>query len=84
MSNQNKAIVSVGYNKYVVDADDAITLTRIMMSAEKYREVWRKQEDGGTTYHVWEPEHNEMEDIGIKVLPSVRYKMYKLAGKPQE
>ena len=77
-----KAIVTLGYVKYVVDADEAVTIANIIANAELYTEKWRKAEEGGTTHHVWEQDANN--DVSMKVLPVSLYRMYKLAGKPEE
>ena len=77
-----KAIVTIDYDSYVVDADDAITIANILSNAELYKEKWRKSEGGGTTYHVFEQDAKP--PAIVKVLPMPLYKMYKLAGKPQE
>jgi hypothetical protein len=78
----SKAIISIGYTQYVVSTADAVKLADILMGAERYEEKWRKAEDGGTTYHVWE--QDELLNFGIRAIPDSVYKMYKLAGKPQE
>lgn len=77
-----KAIISIGYAKYVVDASDAVKLAEIMANAELYTDKWRKPEDGGTTHHIWE--QDEHTETPIRVIPNNLYRMYKLAGKPEE
>ena len=78
----SKAIITIGYTKYVVDVEDAIKLSEILANAEMYEEKWRKVEDGGTTYHIWQQDAHV--EHTLKVLPTSLYKMYKLAGKPEE
>ena len=85
MSKQSsKAIITIGYTKYVVDIEDAIKLSEILANAEMYEEKWRKSEEGlsGTTYHVWEQDAHV--EHTLKVLPTSLYRLYKLAGKPEE
>jgi peptidyl-tRNA hydrolase len=74
-----KAVVAIGYNKYVVDVGDAVTLLTILTKAEKYEEKWSQ---AGTTKHVYEM--GEESVMFINVLPDAAYTTYKLAGKPKE
>ena len=78
----SKAIITIGYTKYVVSVSDAVKLAEILGDAERYTETWRKAEDGGTTYHIWEADTHE--EYSVKVIPDALYRMYKLAGKPEE
>ena len=74
-----KAVVAIGYNKYVVDVGDAVTLLTILTKAEKYEEKWAPT---GATKHVYEM--GEESVMFINVLPDAAYTTYKLAGKPKE
>lgn len=78
----SKAIVSIGYKKYVLEIGDAVTLGRLLATAELYEEKWRRQEDGGTTKHVWGQE--EGDGFTVTILPEAAYHIYKLAGQPKE
>ncbi len=46
-----------------------------------YEEQWKKEEDGGTTYHVW-PVGDRLP--GLKIVSESLYQMAKLAGKPEK
>lgn len=77
-----KALVRVGYTTYVIDTQKALALLELLADAELYEEKWRKQEEGGTTFHIFPQESNE----GIrelKVIPTAFYHMAKMAGKPE-
>lgn len=78
--NKTKATVQLGYAQYVLDIDKAITLLELLAQAEIYEEKWHKQEDGGTTYHIFDQEQEGVRQL--KVLPTTFYNMAKLAGKP--
>lgn len=78
----SKAIVRLSYANYVLDTDKAVKLAEILASAEMYADQWRKAEDGGTTYHVYE--QDSASELPIRVIPDNLYRMYKLAGKPVE
>jgi hypothetical protein len=81
---ENKAVVCTGYRYYIMDVSDAITFVNILTNAEFYLEKWRKEEEGGTTYHVWDRDAESNEDIpNIRIIPLSKYHMYKLAGKPE-
>ncbi len=78
-----KAVIQFGYDKYVVSAEDALTLHGILAKAERYKAQWRSKEDGGTTYHVWDQDA-ETESRNIEILPDNLYRLAKLAGKPED
>lgn len=78
----SKAVIRIGYTDYVMETKDAVAVAEAMQRAELYKERWRKVEDGGTTYHIWE--QTEFMELTIKPLPDTTYKMYKLAGAPQD
>ena len=78
----SKAIVGIGYKRYVLEIEDAVTLGRLLATAELYEEKWRRVEDGGTTKHVWGQE--EGDGFTVIILPEAAYQIYKLAGKPKE
>lgn len=78
----SKAVVSIGYKKYVLETGDAIKLGSLLATAELYEEKWRRQEDGGTTKHVWG--QDEGDGFTVTILPEAAYQICKLAGKPKE
>ena len=77
-----KVIVEFGYDKHFVrEADKALTLLDLLKDAEMYKEVYRSNERGGNTYHIF-PQQREL--CSMKVLSSNMYSLAKLAGKPEE
>ena len=71
-------IVELGYIKYVMSNKDAVTIADILEKAELYEQKWRKEEDGGTTYHVYDND----KQFTLTTLSGSLYNMAKLAGKP--
>ena len=55
----SKAVIRIGYNDYVVDISDAVTMMEIMGKAEHYK---TKSDYGNTptttAYYVWEQEQS--------------------------
>jgi hypothetical protein len=77
----SKVIVELGYNKYLLDTKEAVDLVEILSKAEVYKEVWHKEEDGGTTYHVYEQDRVKS---SMSIMPDHLCRMARLAGKPLE
>ena len=77
----SKVIMSIGYNEYVLDLQDAVTVMEIMTKAERYKEKWRS--GGDTTHHVWGDEGSNVV-TSIKPLSENLYRTAKLAGEHKE
>jgi len=54
----------------------------LLEKAEAYEEKWRKNEDGGTTYHVYPLDPEKVPSL--KLVSDDLYRMAKLAGKPDK
>jgi hypothetical protein len=78
-----KMIISLGWQKYVVDAKQAVAIAEIVSSAELYEVQSKKNEEGNyvTTYHVFD---NSEERWTMEVMSDSLYRMAKLAGKPEK
>ena len=73
-----KAIIDLGWSKYVLDLKDAVTVAEVLGSAERYEEQYVK--DAPNTHHIYP---NETQTIGtIKLIGDDLYRMAKLAGPP--
>jgi hypothetical protein len=77
-----KAIVAIGYNNYVMEAKDALTIHEILAKAENYHREYRSRDEGGPIYYVWEQDAGN-ETRSIEIMPDSLYRMAKLAGKPE-
>jgi len=75
-----KAVVTIGYREYVLDADKALTLLGLLEDAEIYQEKYRQ--GGVNTFHVYQNE--DPQTTTLKLLPKKLYDLAKLAGKPEE
>lgn len=78
-----KAIIRFGYDQYVVDVHDAITMHEIMAKAECFKRDYRSKDNGGPLYYVWEQDMDN-EARSFEIMPDNLYRMAKLAGKPEK
>jgi len=76
-----KAIVRMGYDKYVMDAEDALAIHEILAKAEHYSSKYQSKDDGGTLHYVY-PQDATDEMRSFELMPDALYRMAKLAGKP--
>lgn len=74
----SKCIISIGWNHYVMDTAQAVTVMEALANSELYK---REYHEGETTHHVWEP--SEPPPIEIKPINEVMYRVAKLAGEPK-
>ena len=74
-----KCVIDFGHSNYVVDAAVAVRLMELMAGAEVYQSRWNREEDGGTTKHIYDADRV----CTAELLSEAKYKMYKLAGKPE-
>jgi hypothetical protein len=73
----SKAILEIGYTKYVLDLNDAVTLLEKLSAAEVYEEKYVAGSDH--THHIYE----NISNLGVlKLMSDSMYQMAKLAGKP--
>ena len=77
-----KVIMSFGYNEYVLDIHDAVTVMEIMTKAEKYKVKWRKENN--STHHVWHDSGDSVAGMALKPIGEGLYHTAKLAGEPKE
>lgn len=78
-----KAIIRIGYDQFVMDAEDALKIHEILAKAECFKRNYRSKEDGGALYFVWQQDA-ETEPRNIEIMPDNLYRMAKLAGKPED
>lgn len=74
-----KAIVSVGYNQYVLDVDKAVQLIELLDEAELYEDQWAKDQ---THYHIYPQDARDLVR-SLKIIPAAFYRVAKMAGKPE-
>lgn len=75
-----KAIVKLGYQSFILDAKDAVSIMEILMKGERYEKHYKKGDDGESiyTHHVWQ---DDSEGYEVNFISDGLYKMAKLAGK---
>lgn len=78
-----KLSVQVGYHNCVLDGDKALKLLDLLQGSEVYEVKWRTEADGGTSHHIY-PQDATTRKIEVTYLTDEQYRMYKLAGKPQD
>ena len=81
-----KAVITLGYREYVMEAEDALALLQVMAKAERYETKWRKEEEGGTSYYIWaesEQPGDHGHNVGaLRLISDDHYRIAKLAGAP--
>jgi hypothetical protein len=75
--------VQIGYQHFAMDGDKALALLDTLQGAEVYEIKWRSEAEGGTTHHIY-PQDAVGRKVEIGYLTDEQYKLYKLAGKPQD
>jgi hypothetical protein len=81
----SKALIRVGYNDYVMDISDAVTVMEIMGKAENYKvkHDYNAKPAATTAYYIWEQEATNRDGVTITLMPDAVYRVAKLAGKPE-
>jgi hypothetical protein len=81
-----KVVFEMGYKSFVIDAEQGVEMLKILSSAEVYEGKYHSAVDGNpsyTTQHIY-PLDPTSAQISLKLISNESYKMYKLAGKPQD
>jgi len=79
----SKAIVRVGYEDYIVDADKALVIVEALAGAERYESKYHSalgEVSAHYTHHVYDVDTDKKFDI--QVISNKFYLMCKMAGKP--
>ena len=74
-----KCVIDFGHSNYVVDAPVAVRIMELLGEAEVYQTRWARDDNGGPTKHIYEADRL----CSLELLSDAKYKMYKLAGKPE-
>lgn len=80
-----KAVVTLGWNKYVMELDDAVTVVKALSNAEQMQDKYISAAEsptgsGFTKYFIFPQEEF---NPTISFLTDDRYNIGKLAGKPE-
>lgn len=76
----SKCVVSINNTDLVLDTDKGLQVMQLLADSERYETSWRSREDGGTTKHVYPIDEGF---VSVQLMSEVNYKMYRLAGKPE-
>ena len=76
-----KAIISIGYRSYVVDADEALAVLKVLAEAERYDSKWNENTKGNS-YHVWTEENKGSDAGSMRLITDNHYRIAKLADEP--
>jgi Tfp pilus assembly protein PilE len=79
----SKIILNLGYRNIVLDADKAIALVAMLDGAEMYESKYHSKtdtQDSHNTHHIY-PMLQE-QAFNMQLVTAEAYRMYKLAGKP--
>jgi len=78
-----KAIFKVGYTEYVLDTDKAVSIIELLEGAEIYESKYHAKTDTSESYSTYHIYKDSERDFNLNIITDERYKMYKLAGKPE-
>jgi hypothetical protein len=81
-----KAIFRVGYTEYVLDTDKAISIIELLEGAEGaeiYESKYHAKTDTSESYSTYHIYKDSERDFSLNIITDEKYKMYKLAGKPE-
>jgi hypothetical protein len=79
----SKVVVNLGYRSIVLDADKAIALLTMLEGAEMYESKYHSKTDtmdSHNTYHIYPMTQDNA--FNMQMITADSYRMYKLAGKP--
>jgi hypothetical protein len=74
----DKMVIKIGYNEYVVDAQDAFSVATILARGEKYQS---RGYGKSSTHYVWSDPTEQQ--ITLFPLSPELYRMAQLAGNPE-
>jgi len=81
-----KIKITMGYRSFILPAAKAVTLLELLDSVEMYEDKYHSGEEGKPgfyTQHVYDLDADEKLINNVEFVNESSYKMYKLAGKPQ-
>jgi hypothetical protein len=79
----SKAVIELGYYKYIMSPEDAIKVISVLADAERYEAKYVGGEQR-YMYHIWTAgeDVNDPTTHTLTIVPDALYRMAKLAGKP--
>ena len=80
----SKIVIDMGYKSFVLDAKQGLALLETLANAEVYESKYHGavgDKPSFNTYHIY-PLDPSVSSVSMKLLSNEAYRMYKLAGKP--
>ena len=81
-----KVVITMGYNEYVMNLQDAVTIMDLMDKAEIHKSNYHSKTDDRpsfTSYHVYSQE-DENDRKTLTLISGDAYRKAKLLGKPDD
>jgi hypothetical protein len=81
-----KAVITMGYNEYAMDLQDAITILELLDKAEIHKSQYHSRTDelpSFTSFHVYSQE-DQTDRRTITIMSGDAYRKAKLLGKPDD
>lgn len=75
-----KAVINIGYKKFVVDVEEALTIANAIVGAEQYEGRGYGEDRVG---HIW-PQAAFADAYEIKIISDEQYRLGKMAGEPPQ
>ena len=79
-----KVVIDMGYKSYVMDAEQGVAVLNALSNCEVYQEKYHSSEGDKPSYnthHIYPLDTNS--GIQMRLISNDAYKLYKLAGKPE-
>jgi hypothetical protein len=80
-----KAIIELGFTKYILDTDKAMKMLELLESAELYEETLVKNgsDRGEVSYHIYDQDPRDA-IRQLKLVPMGFYNVARMSGKPEK
>jgi len=75
----SKAVIRIGYDDYVIEADVAVMIAQTLANAERFKRQGYGKE---ATFHVWD--NMDEKSTTVEFIPDTVYRMGKAAGQPDK
>ena len=73
-----KAVIRMGYQDYVVEVEDAVTIAKVMASAPRYQSRGYAET---ASYHIW---NEPKEEVTITIISDEVVRIATMAGKYED
>ena len=77
-----KAILTIGYTKYVLDVELAVKVAKVVADAEIYEHAYHRAEGDTESFYTYHAYPQGDHQVTIDLISDDAYNVAKLAGKP--